>query len=60
MAFIPVRDKVDTWVTLKNDHESFSGKFEAGTRVKVINKTERGYDIEDEEGNIMYECGWDL
>lgn len=39
-------------------HENFAGYFEVGTKVKIIGISERGYDIEDEEGNRVREIGW--
>lgn len=41
-------------------HENFAGYFEIGTLVKVINITNRGYDIEDEKGNKILEIGWTI
>jgi len=59
MAFKPVTTiyKGDVVITEK-EHSSCSGTFEIGTKVTVIGRTERGYDIEDEFGNKMYEIGW--
>ena len=37
---------------------NFSGQFEVGTEVTVVGIGERGYDIQDEEGNKVIECGW--
>lgn len=61
MAFIPTRglQKGDK-VVLKHDHTSMSGKFEAGTEVTIIGKGDFGYDIIDDEGHRMVDCGWDL
>ena len=47
-------------IILKNEHKSLVGTFEKGTEVKILSKGPRGYDIIDEFGNKMYECGWDL
>lgn len=62
MAFIPTTNghKVGDTVILKREHSSLAGTFEKGTEVKVIGKSERGYDIADEYGNRMTECGWNL
>ena len=62
MAFIPAKNGYDIGETviLKNEHKSCAGTFEAGTEVKVTGKGPRGYDIVDEYGNRMIECGWDL
>lgn len=59
MAFIrnnsiKIGDAVKTTII----HESSAGYFKIGTLVKVIDISERGYDIEDEEGNRIIEIGW--
>lgn len=59
MAFVKYKsiktgDKVKTTVR----HSNSAGYFEKGTIVKVIDITDRGYDIEDEEGNKILEIGW--
>lgn len=41
-------------------HETFEGYFEIGTEVTVIAIGERGYDIKDDEGNIIREVGWKI
>ena len=41
-------------------HSSCAGYFEVGTKVKIINITERGYDIEDKKGNKVLEIGWEI
>ena len=41
-------------------HESFAGYFEIGTEVTVIDIGDRGYDIEDDEGNRIREIGWKI
>ena len=41
-------------------HESFSGYFEIGTKVTITGIGDRGYDIRDDEGNEVTECGWKL
>ena len=62
MAYIPNNSpKVGEWIRLKREHSSCLGTFEAGTLVKITGTSGyRGYDIEDEFGNRMCECGWDL
>lgn len=62
MAFIPANKgpKVGDTVILKNEHTSNEGTFEIGTEVQIIGFGSRGYDIRDEFGNTMIECGWDL
>lgn len=53
--------EVGDWVVLTRDISSLSGTFEKGTKVKITGTTPmRGYNIEDEYGNKMYECGWSL
>lgn len=37
---------------------SFGGYFEKGSIVTIIGKGEHGYDIQDDEGNRIVECGW--
>lgn len=62
MAYIKEANgyKVGDTVTLKRDHESLSGVFEAGTVVQITGQGAYGYSIKDEFGNEMYDCGWDL
>jgi hypothetical protein len=38
---------------------SMSGKFLMGSEVKVVGIGERGYDLQDSEGNKIIECGFD-
>ena len=47
-------------IILKNELKSLASTFEKGTEVKILSEGLRGYDIIDEFGNKMYECGWDL
>ena len=47
-------------IILKHSHTSCAGTFTRGTKVRIIGIGERGYDIADNEGHKMYECGWDL
>ena len=59
MAFIRHNSiKIGDIVKTTVKHENFAGYFEKGTIVKVIDITDRGYDIEDEEGNRIIEIGW--
>lgn len=37
---------------------SCGGYFEKGSIVTIIGIGERGYDIQDDEGNKIIECGW--
>lgn len=34
------------------------GYFEKGTLLRVTNISPKGYDLEDEDGNIIKETGW--
>lgn len=38
--------------------DSMAGYFEKGTRVKIIGVSERGYDLQDEFENRVYETGF--
>ncbi len=59
MAFVKHNSiKIGDTVKTTVKHESDAGYFEIGTLVKVIDISERGYDIVDEEGNRMIEIGW--
>jgi len=60
MAYIKkASNKIGTWVITSIFHESCDGYFTIGSKVKIIGVNPiRGYDIEDEEGNRMYEIGW--
>lgn len=44
---------------LQQKVNSLAGYFEKGTKVKVIGKSYRGYDLEDEYGNRLIETGFD-
>lgn len=50
---------VGDWCKTVREVNSLSGYFEKGTIVKVIGKSYRGYDIEDEYGNKILETGFD-
>lgn len=59
MAYIKNKtDEIGDWVVTTRVHESMVGKFTKGSKVKIIDIGERGYSIEDEEGNRMVEIGW--
>ena len=68
MAYIPTSNKsndkepkVGDIVILKNEHSSLAGTLEIGTKVQVVGYDAfRGFDIRDEFGNTMKECGFDL
>lgn len=61
MAYVKHKNEfnIGDWATTKRDIDSFVGYFEKGTRVKVVGKSDRGYDLEDEEGNRITETGFD-
>lgn len=58
------------WIERKSNYEvgdktattriigNFSGYFEVGTEVTIVGISERGYDIQDNEGHKIIECGW--
>ena len=59
MAYIKKNStKIGDWVTTTRVHESMTGKFTKGSIVKITDIGERGYSIEDEEGNRVVEIGW--
>ena len=62
MAYISKNNnKIGDWVVTSKRHESMSGIFTKGSSVKIIGVDPiRGYDIEDEYGNRMYEIGWEI
>ncbi len=50
---------IGDWTETTVEHESLSGIFTPGSKVKIIDiDSIRGYSIEDEEGNRMLEVGW--
>lgn len=62
MAYIAAKkNKIGDWVITTKRHESLSGTFTAGSNVKIIGINPiRGYAIEDERGNKMYDIGWEI
>lgn len=63
MGFVPVkspRDMIGEWVKTKKLHSACNGMFTVGSDVKIIGVSERGYDIEDEDGNRMLEIGFEI
>lgn len=53
------RLNIGDWVETTVEHESLSGTFTVGSKVKIIDiDPVRGYSIEDEAGNRMIEIGW--
>ena len=61
MAFVKhIIPEIGDWVITKKSHTNSAGTMEVGTEVKIISVSERGYDIEDDEGNIVREIGWEV
>lgn len=60
MAYIAKESLVGQKRRLKEDKKDWGGTFEKGTIVEVTGCGQRGYDIKDEFGNVMYECGFDI
>ena len=62
MAFIKNESpKIGDWVITRKSHSACSGTMTAGSRVKIIDIDPiRGYAIEDEDGNYLYEIGWTI
>jgi hypothetical protein len=61
MAFIRKRTpEIGDWVITKRTHTNSAGTMDVGTEVKVIGVGIRGYDIEDDEGNVVCEIGWEI
>lgn len=55
------RNEIGDWVITKKRHESMAGVFTKGSKVKIIDiNFIRGYAIEDEYGNKMYDIGWEI
>lgn len=53
--------EIGDWVTTTKVHESMAGKFTRGSKVQIIDiDPVRGYAIQDEDGNKMYEIGWEI
>lgn len=61
MAFIKhSTPEIGDWVITKKIHSNSAGYMDVGTEVKIIGVSIRGYDIEDDEGNIVREIGWEI
>ena len=62
MAYITSKNnKIGDWVITTKRHESMAGTFTAGSKVKIVDiNLIRGYAIEDEYGNKMYDIGWEI
>lgn len=61
MAYIKNKNgfNINDFAVTTRKVSSISGYFEKGTKVKVIGKSCRGYDLEDEHGNRILETGYD-
>ena len=61
MAYVKNKNgfEVGDWAITTRKVDSYAGYFEKGTKVKVIGKSYRGYDLEDEYGNRLIETGYD-
>lgn len=51
--------KIGDRVITTREFTSLIGKFTKGTEVTIKDIGDRGYAIEDDEGNYMCEIGWD-
>lgn len=62
MAFVKKENshKIGDWVITQKNHENMFGTMENGTKVQVMDITNKGYSIQDEDGNLITECGWVL
>ena len=61
MAFIKNKTpNIGDWVTTTRTYTNCAGTMVVGTEVKIIGVGMRGYDIEDDEGNIVREIGWEV
>ena len=62
MAYITSKkNKIGDWVITTKRHESMAGTFTTGSKVKIIGIDPiRGYAIEDEYDNKMYDIGWEI
>ena len=50
---------LNQWTKTTRLIECQNGYFEVGTKVKIVQVSDcYGYDIEDEYGNRINECGW--
>lgn len=67
MAYIKFEDNknnnelylIGQWTKTTRLIESLNRRFEVGTKVKIVDVSNcYGYDIEDEYGNRINDCGW--
>lgn len=61
MAYVKNKNgfEIGDWATITRKVDSCAGYFEEGTKVKVIGKSYRRYDLEDEYGNKVIGTGYD-
>lgn len=61
MAYVKNKNgfEIGDWATITRKVDSCAGYFGEGTKVKVIGKSYRGYDLEDEYGNKVIGTGYD-
>lgn len=58
MTFIPnPQARVGSRVRLNSDVETLSGTFTKGTELTIVGESFRGWDLEDDDGNRLYEFG---
>ena len=50
--------KVGDWVIARRKLKAEAGYFEKGTKVKVVGIGIHGYNLEDEYGNRLIDCGF--
>ena len=62
MAYIKKTGKQSgDWVYTTKVHESLAGTFTIGSYVQIIEiDPMRGYGIQDADGNMMIEIGWEI
>ena len=61
MAFIKHKSpEIGDWVVTKKIHSNCAGYMDVGTEVQIIGVGIRGYDIVDDEGNVVREIGWEI
>lgn len=48
---------IGQWVQLTRDVDILAGRFTKGTRMQIIADGARGLDLEDAEGNKLFETG---
>jgi hypothetical protein len=57
MAFVSTQFKVGDTIRLDERVDLTGGYFEPGTVMKIVSESHRGYDLEDDNGNKLYEYG---